>query len=60
MNQLSRLRVTGDFSHHVVCCERLLDVGEEDKELISQIIPNVSGPCSGVSFYQYSLTTANK
>lgn len=36
------LRVTADFSHFVVVCERLLDQGEEDKELLRTIIPHVS------------------
>jgi hypothetical protein len=35
------LRITADFSHFVVACERVLDVGEEDKELLRTIIPRV-------------------
>ncbi|GAB1192969.1 hypothetical protein APSETT444_002170 [Aspergillus pseudonomiae] len=36
------LQVTADFSHFVVVCERLLDQGEEDKELLRTIIPRVT------------------
>ncbi|CAH0053732.1 unnamed protein product [Clonostachys solani] len=42
IREVPRLRITGDFSHHVVCCERLLDLGEEDKQLLTEIIPRVS------------------
>lgn len=38
----SSLQVTADFSHFVVACERLLDQGEEDKQLLRTIIPRVS------------------
>lgn len=41
MKNKNSLRVTADFSHFVVACERLLDVGEDDKELLSTIIPRV-------------------
>ncbi|KAK7427277.1 hypothetical protein QQZ08_006213 [Neonectria magnoliae] len=36
------LRITADISHWVVVCERLLDQGEEDKEILKAIIPHVS------------------
>jgi hypothetical protein len=39
---LIRLRITADISHWVVVSERLLDVGEEDSEILNQIIPHVS------------------
>ncbi|VUC36254.1 unnamed protein product [Clonostachys rosea] len=42
IREVPKLRITGDFSHHVVCCERLLDLGEEDKQLLTEIIPRVS------------------
>ncbi|KAI9932353.1 hypothetical protein ASPWEDRAFT_182832 [Aspergillus wentii DTO 134E9] len=42
VKRVPNIRLTGDFSHFVVACERLLDVGEEDKELIRTIIPNVT------------------
>lgn len=41
-SQVSRLRVTADVSHWVVVCERLLDLGEEDKEILDILIPHVS------------------
>jgi hypothetical protein len=34
--------VTADVSHWVVVCERLLDLGEEDKEILDILIPHVS------------------
>ncbi|KAM0541950.1 hypothetical protein ACHAPJ_013012 [Fusarium lateritium] len=40
--QSGALRITGDFSHWIVGCERLLDVGEEDQELLDRVIPHVS------------------
>lgn len=40
---LPRLLITADVSHHVVCCERLLDDdAPEDKQLLDSFIPNVS------------------
>ncbi|KAH8432844.1 sugar phosphate isomerase/epimerase family protein [Aspergillus melleus] len=42
LKRVPSLRVTADFSHFVVVCERLLDQGEEDKELLHTIIPHVS------------------
>ncbi|KAK1148103.1 hypothetical protein N8T08_010741 [Aspergillus melleus] len=42
LRRVPSLRVTADFSHFVVVCERLLDQGEEDKELIRTIIPHVN------------------
>ncbi|KAF4447684.1 hypothetical protein FALBO_16916 [Fusarium albosuccineum] len=39
--QSGALQVTADISHWVVCCERLLDLGEEDKEILDLLIPRV-------------------
>jgi hypothetical protein len=36
-----RLQVTADISHWVVVCERLLDQGEEDQEILTRFIPHV-------------------
>ncbi|KAF9884413.1 hypothetical protein FE257_001813 [Aspergillus nanangensis] len=35
------LRITADISHWVVVCERLLDQGEEDREILTRLIPHV-------------------
>ncbi|KAF5722634.1 hypothetical protein FMUND_2637 [Fusarium mundagurra] len=40
--KIPELRVTADVSHWVVVCERLLDLGEEDKEILDVLIPRVS------------------
>ncbi|OGM49405.1 hypothetical protein ABOM_003519 [Aspergillus bombycis] len=42
LKRVPSLQVTADFSHFVVVCERLLDQGEEDKELLRTIIPRVT------------------
>ncbi|KAB8233576.1 hypothetical protein BDV23DRAFT_174494 [Aspergillus alliaceus] len=42
LKRIPTLQVTADFSHFVVVCERLLDQGEEDKELLRTIIPRVT------------------
>ncbi|KAJ4128209.1 hypothetical protein NW768_008496 [Fusarium equiseti] len=34
LKRVPKLRVTADISHWVVVCERLLDLGEEDKEIL--------------------------
>lgn len=34
--------MTADISHWVVVCERLLDLGEEDKEILDILVPHVS------------------
>lgn len=39
-----RILLTADISHHVVCCERLLDGNEEDRALYAKIIPHASHP----------------
>ncbi|KAM6505583.1 hypothetical protein FSOLCH5_013758 [Fusarium solani] len=41
LQRVPELRITGDFSHWIVGCERLLDVGEEDQELLDRVIPHV-------------------
>ncbi|KAH8897953.1 hypothetical protein GQ53DRAFT_679349 [Thozetella sp. PMI_491] len=41
LDQVPKLRLTADISHWVVVCERLLNVGEEDKALLEKIIPHV-------------------
>ncbi|RSM01898.1 hypothetical protein CEP52_008264 [Fusarium oligoseptatum] len=41
LERVPELRITGDFSHWIVGCERLLDVGEEDQELLDRVIPHV-------------------
>lgn len=43
-NSLVRLLLTGDISHHVVCCERLLDGNDEDKALYEKIVSRVCVP----------------
>ncbi|KAJ5105961.1 hypothetical protein NUU61_003308 [Penicillium alfredii] len=37
-----QLRITADFSHWMVACERLLDIGEGDRAMMDAIIPHVS------------------
>ncbi|CAI7615992.1 unnamed protein product [Penicillium bialowiezense] len=41
LKRVPKLKVTADFSHFVVVCERLLDIYEEDKSAIRTIIPHV-------------------
>ncbi|KAF5009931.1 hypothetical protein FDECE_3873 [Fusarium decemcellulare] len=41
LERVPNLQVTADISHWVVCCERLLDLGEEDKEILDLLIPRV-------------------
>ncbi|KAF2009230.1 hypothetical protein BU24DRAFT_468211 [Aaosphaeria arxii CBS 175.79] len=41
LEAVPNLRITGDFSHWVLVCERILDLGEEDKELMERAIPHV-------------------
>ncbi|KAJ3459847.1 hypothetical protein MRS44_015920 [Fusarium solani] len=41
LQRVPELRITGDFSHWIVGCERLLDIGEEDQELLDRVIPHV-------------------
>jgi hypothetical protein len=43
-NGVYRLQITADISHWVVVCERLLDQGEEDQEILTRAIPNVGAP----------------
>lgn len=43
-NIVYRLQITADISHWVVVCERLLDQGEEDQEILTRTIPHVSTP----------------
>ncbi|KNB18103.1 hypothetical protein FOXG_15740 [Fusarium oxysporum f. sp. lycopersici 4287] len=40
--KVPELRVTADISHWVVVCERLLDLGEEDREILDLLIPRVT------------------
>lgn len=44
-----RLKITADFSHWMVCCERILDISDEDRTLLDEVIPRVSenkkNPC---------------
>ncbi|RMJ06627.1 hypothetical protein CDV36_013767 [Fusarium kuroshium] len=39
--KVPELRITADISHWVVVCERLLDLGEEDKEILDLLVPRV-------------------
>ncbi|KAL4878269.1 xylose isomerase-like protein [Aspergillus karnatakaensis] len=41
LQKVPDLKITADISHWVVVCERLLDEGEEDKEILTRIIPHV-------------------
>ncbi|OJI84614.1 hypothetical protein ASPTUDRAFT_56507 [Aspergillus tubingensis CBS 134.48] len=41
LQRVPELRITADISHWVVVCERLLDQGEEDREILDRIIPRV-------------------
>ncbi|WAO96847.1 Hypothetical protein NCS54_01453600 [Fusarium falciforme] len=41
LQRVPELRITGDFSHWIVGCERFLDVAEEDQELLDRVIPHV-------------------
>ncbi|RAL00060.1 sugar phosphate isomerase/epimerase family protein [Aspergillus ibericus CBS 121593] len=41
LQKVPQLQVTADISHWVVVCERLLDQGEEDQEILTRIIPHV-------------------
>ncbi|OJI89148.1 hypothetical protein ASPTUDRAFT_35237 [Aspergillus tubingensis CBS 134.48] len=41
LQKVPELRVTADISHWVVVCERLLDQGEEDREILDRLIPHV-------------------
>ncbi|XRM47115.1 hypothetical protein ABZX51_010116 [Aspergillus tubingensis] len=41
LQRVPELRVTADISHWVVVCERLLDQGEEDREILDRLIPHV-------------------
>ncbi|KAL7939940.1 hypothetical protein V8C42DRAFT_339077 [Trichoderma barbatum] len=41
LRKVPRLKITGDFLHWVLVCERLLDVSEEDREVLDRIIPYV-------------------
>ncbi|KAH7169342.1 hypothetical protein DER46DRAFT_624555 [Fusarium sp. MPI-SDFR-AT-0072] len=42
LTKVPELRVTADISHWVVVCERLLDLGEEDREILDLLIPRVT------------------
>lgn len=42
LRRVPNLRITADFSHWVVVCERLLDTHEEDKQMLSAVIPHVT------------------
>ncbi|GMF77451.1 unnamed protein product [Aspergillus oryzae] len=42
LRRVPNLRITADFSHWVVVCERLLDTHEEDKQILSAVIPHVT------------------
>ncbi|KAM0421126.1 hypothetical protein ACHAPT_011018 [Fusarium lateritium] len=41
LTKVPKLQVTADVSHWVVCCERLLDLGEEDREILDLLVPRV-------------------
>ncbi|RDH34998.1 xylose isomerase-like protein [Aspergillus welwitschiae] len=41
VQRVPQLRITADISHWVVVCERLLDQGEEDREILDRVIPHV-------------------
>ncbi|KAJ5261366.1 hypothetical protein N7478_011961 [Penicillium angulare] len=41
LEAVPELRITADFSHWMVGCERILDIGEEDRAMMKVIIPHV-------------------
>ncbi|KAI0102994.1 xylose isomerase-like protein [Nemania sp. FL0031] len=41
LQRVPQLKITADFSHWVVVGERLMDEGEEDRELLDRVIPHV-------------------
>ncbi|CRG83600.1 hypothetical protein PISL3812_00954 [Talaromyces islandicus] len=41
LQRVPKLQITADISHWVVVCERLLDQGEEDIEILTRAIPHV-------------------
>ncbi|KAJ3580097.1 hypothetical protein NPX13_g464 [Xylaria arbuscula] len=41
LQRVPQIQITADFSHWVVACERLLDQGEEDQEILDRVIPHV-------------------
>ncbi|KAJ5652628.1 hypothetical protein N7507_010054 [Penicillium longicatenatum] len=41
LKAVPQLRITADFSHWMVCLERLLDIGEGDRAMMDSIIPHV-------------------
>ncbi|RWA15047.1 hypothetical protein EKO27_g17 [Xylaria grammica] len=41
LQRVPQLKVTADFSHWVVVGERLIDDGEEDREILERVIPHV-------------------
>ncbi|VUC20279.1 unnamed protein product [Clonostachys rosea] len=41
LERVPNLRITADVSHWVVCCERRLDLAQEDKEILDLLVPRV-------------------
>ncbi|KAJ5771972.1 hypothetical protein N7520_002501 [Penicillium odoratum] len=41
LRAVPELRITADFSHWMICLERLLDIGEGDRAMMDSIIPHV-------------------
>jgi len=42
LRAVPELQITADFSHWMVGCERILDISDEDRALLDEIIPRVS------------------
>ncbi|CAI7566331.1 unnamed protein product [Penicillium pancosmium] len=41
LRAVPELKITADFSHWMVCCERILDISDEDRALLDEVIPRV-------------------
>ncbi|KAJ5376543.1 hypothetical protein N7509_013429 [Penicillium cosmopolitanum] len=41
LQAVPELKITADFSHWMVCCERILDISDEDRTLLDEVIPRV-------------------
>lgn len=42
LQRVPEIRLTGDLSHWICVCERLLDVSSEDVEVMDRLLPKVS------------------
>ncbi|KAJ5734617.1 hypothetical protein N7533_013020 [Penicillium manginii] len=43
LRAVPELKITADLSHWMVCCERILDISDEDRALLDEVLPRVSG-----------------